>query len=124
MTKTQKSLLARGQRTLDAAKLLRERGYLEEALSRSYYAMFYAARALLAGEGLSFSKHSAVIAAFGQHFAKPGRVPAEYHYHLRSAQDFRLSGDYDLEYTAGQEEVQEQIARAERFLALAQELTG
>jgi uncharacterized protein (UPF0332 family) len=32
--------------------------------------MFYVAQAFLAGEGLSFSKHSAVIAAFGQHFAK------------------------------------------------------
>jgi uncharacterized protein (UPF0332 family) len=36
--------------------------------------MFYTAEAALPGKGLSFSKHSAVIAAFGLHFVKPGMV--------------------------------------------------
>ena len=35
------------------------------AASRAYYAMFYAAEALLQSRGLAFSKHSAVHAAFG-----------------------------------------------------------
>ncbi len=34
--------------------------------------MLYAAQALLLGEGLSFSKHSAVIAAIGKRFVKTG----------------------------------------------------
>ena len=37
--------------------------------------MFYMAQALLEGEGLAFSKHSAVIAALGRYFVKTGRLP-------------------------------------------------
>ncbi|MGH8071352.1 MAG: HEPN domain-containing protein [Candidatus Entotheonellia bacterium] len=52
-----------------AARLLLEGGYPDFAASRVYYAMFYIAQAFLEGEGMAFSKHSAVVAAFGQHFA-------------------------------------------------------
>lgn len=44
------------------------------AVNRAYYAMFYAANALLATKGLERSKHSGVIAAFRQHFVKTGIV--------------------------------------------------
>ena len=122
MTRPQQKLLDRARRTLAAARLLLRNGYLEESLSRSYYSMFYTARALLAGEGLSFSKHSAVIAAFGQRLVQTGRIPVEYHRFLRTAQDMRLGGDYNVDYAAVTEEVEEQIARAESFLRLAEPL--
>lgn len=57
--------------------------------SRSYYAMFYATQALLLSRELSFSKHSAVIAAFGREFAKQGTVPIELHRYLIEAQEDR-----------------------------------
>lgn len=41
--------------------------------------MFYCAEAVLLVENITFSKHSSVIAAFGQHFAKTGRLPQELH---------------------------------------------
>lgn len=47
------------------------------AASRAYFATFALAQAYLLGQELSFSRHSAVIAAFGQHFAKSGIVPAD-----------------------------------------------
>jgi uncharacterized protein (UPF0332 family) len=56
--------------------MLADGGFARGAASRAYYAMFSAARALLLSQGLDFSSHSAVIAAFGQHFAKSGRVPS------------------------------------------------
>jgi uncharacterized protein (UPF0332 family) len=36
-------------------------GFYASAINRAYYAIFYAANALLATKGLSRSKHSAVI---------------------------------------------------------------
>jgi len=60
----------------------------------SLYAMFYVAEALLLSRGLAFSKHSAVIAAFGKEFAKEGVLPAELHAHLREASDARNVADY------------------------------
>ncbi len=78
--------------------------------------MFYLAEALLLVEGLSFSKHSAVIAAFGRHFVRTGRLPDEFHAHLREAQDQRNIGDYGTGDAPGAEQAEEQIRRAERFL--------
>jgi uncharacterized protein (UPF0332 family) len=61
----QADLLWRARCSLAAARLLFEAGYPDLAVSQGYYAMDYSASALLRGENLAFSKHSAVIAAFG-----------------------------------------------------------
>jgi uncharacterized protein (UPF0332 family) len=42
------------------------------AISRAYYAFFYAATALLLTLDITRSKHSGVLAAFREHFVKPG----------------------------------------------------
>jgi uncharacterized protein (UPF0332 family) len=44
--------------------------------------MFYIAEAFLEGEGMSFSRHSAVISAFGREFALQGKVPVQFHQFL------------------------------------------
>jgi uncharacterized protein (UPF0332 family) len=56
--------------------------------------MFYIAAAFLEGKGLSFSKHSAVIAAFRREFARPQRVLPEFHRFLIEAQELCATGDY------------------------------
>ncbi|MCT7973667.1 HEPN domain-containing protein [Laspinema olomoucense] len=71
MTNEQRELLLKAQKSLQEAKLLLSNDYSDYAASRAYYRMFYIAEAFLEGEGLSFSKHSAVMAAFGRKFAKP-----------------------------------------------------
>lgn len=121
MTAEQSSLLEKAKSSLDAARLLADDGYFDFAVSRAYYAMFYVAEALLLGEGLAFSKHSAVIAAFGRIFTKSGRVPPEFHRYLIEGEGSRNVGDYDTGSNLGDAEAREQIARAEKFLGL---LTG
>lgn len=93
------------------------------AAARAYYTMFYVASALLLGEGLTFSKHSTVIARFGQHFAKTGRVPAEFHHHLIEGMEARHVGDYGTK-PIGQAKASAQIIHAEQFLELAERLLG
>ncbi len=75
--------------SLRAARLLLENDHPGFAASRAYYAMFAIAQALLLIKDLSFSRHSAVISAFGQHFATPAIIPAEFHRHLIAAQQDR-----------------------------------
>lgn len=70
MTTEQEALVAKARESVRAARLLAAEGMHGFAVSRAYYAMFYLAEALLLGEGLAYSKHSAVIAAFGRHFVK------------------------------------------------------
>jgi len=124
VTPEQTALLQKGQASLQAAQLLADRGYFDFAVSRAYYAMFYAAQAILLGEGLAFSKHSAVIGAFGQRFAKTGRVPPEFHRYLIEGQDSRNVGDYDIMPGLDKQEAAEQIERAGKFLELAERVAG
>lgn len=94
MTDEQRKLLLKAQQSLEAAKLLLTNYYPDYATSRAYYTMFYIAEVFLEGEGLCFSKHSAVIAAFGREFAKSQRVPPDFHRFLIEAQELRTAGDY------------------------------
>jgi len=73
-------------------------GFYSTAVNRAYYAIFYAANALLATRGLSRSKHSGVIVAFRQHFVKPGLIEAEYSDIYGRVMDNRHAGDYELEF--------------------------
>jgi uncharacterized protein (UPF0332 family) len=56
--------LDRARQDLDAAQLLAEGHHTRPAVSRAYYAAFYAAKAALDSLGEERSKHSAVVAAF------------------------------------------------------------
>ena len=122
MTPEQAALLKKAKDSLDASRLLVERAFYDFAVSRAYYSMFYIAEAFLLGEGLSFSKHSAVIAAFGQHFIRTGRVSQEFHRYLIEGEDSRNVGDYDSVSGFDKEEALEQVHHAARFLELADEL--
>jgi uncharacterized protein (UPF0332 family) len=79
MKPDREELLLKARESLDAAKLLLQGGFPDFATARAYSAMLYVTQALLEGEGLNYSKHSAVIAAFGQRFAREGKVPIEFH---------------------------------------------
>ncbi|MDY6803602.1 MAG: HEPN domain-containing protein [Cyanobacteriota bacterium] len=119
MTDEQLQLLLKARQSLSAAKMLFDENYSDFAASRAYYAMFYIAEAFLEGEGMSFSKHSAVISAFGREFARTNRVPVEFHRFLIEAQELRNTGDYGSFNAVSFEEAAEQITRAEQFLELA-----
>ena len=55
--------LERSRHELAAARLLADNGFPAQAISRAYYAAFYAAEAALLGIGEVRSKHAGVIAA-------------------------------------------------------------
>ena len=80
-----KGMLAKARRYLASAKLLRQAGDFDSAVSRLYYSMFYGAEALLLSQEKTFSSHRAVIAAFGEHFIKSGLLAKEMHHWLHRA---------------------------------------
>ena len=122
MTADQAALLQKAADSLKAAKLLANQQFYDFAASRAYYTMFYIASAFLLGEGLSSSKHSTIIAKFGQYFAKTGRVRVEFHRYLIEAQNSRTIGDYNIGTGLDSDEAFSQISRAEQFLDLANQL--
>jgi uncharacterized protein (UPF0332 family) len=86
--------------------------------------MCYVAQAALLGDGLTFSKHSAVISAFGQHFVRTERAPVEFHRYLIEAQALRQSGDYGQRNAITLSQAATQIERAEVFLEMGERLLG
>jgi len=112
-------LLRKAQRYLDSARLLREAGDRDSAVSRTYYAAFYLAEVLLDTLGLSFSSHRAVISAFGQEFAKTGRLDARFHRLLISAFEKRQRADYLADAGLDDTEVGQLIADVESFARAA-----
>lgn len=112
MTPEQAALIKKAEESLRAARLLAKDDLYNFAASRAYYAMFYLAQAFLLEENLAYSKHSGVISAFGQRFAKTGRVPVAFHRYLIEAQESRNIGDYDTGPGLSRDQAAEQIARA------------
>ncbi len=107
------ALLDKARRSVTSARRLLEGGDADFAVSRAYYAMFYAAEAALLSRGLSFSKHARVLAEFNRQFATTGEIPAHHATMLHEAFEQRLIADYSHEaaYPA---------ARARRLLESAQ----
>jgi uncharacterized protein (UPF0332 family) len=118
---SQAGLLTKARWSLAAARRLAADGDLDFAVSRAYYAMFYTAQAFLLGRGLRFSKHSAVIAAFGHEFAKDDEALREFHHGIIEAQDARNVGDYQIELILSEEDVRAHLDRADRFIQLAEQ---
>lgn len=114
------NLMTRAERSLEAALLLIENEYYSETISRAYYAMFYAATALLHSEGITVTKHSAVIAQVGQHFAKTGKIETNLHKAFIDVFDERQTADYGG-IIFSHEEAQSTYQAASEFFQAAQE---
>ena len=108
--------LARAREALAEADLLMAAQRWNGALNRLYYALFYAARALLALNRLDSSRHSGVIALFQEHFVKPGLVPAEIARALPQAFARRQRADYGDFAEAHDADVQTLRGDVERFV--------
>ncbi len=120
--------LSRSREEIAAARLLAEGGFGSQAISRAYYAAFYAAEEALASLDESRSKHSGVIAAFGKHVVRESGVEEKFGRILRALFEQRNDAD-DGEAIASREEADRAIGEAERFVTaaeswLAQRQTG
>jgi uncharacterized protein (UPF0332 family) len=114
-----KANIERAEQAVNAAQKLLLDGYHDFAASRAYYAVFYAASALLLQEGLEFRKHSGVIAAIHQHFIKTGRIEKEFGKNLNWLFELRSIGDYGVTTHVPAADAEQAINTAMDFLQKA-----
>ena len=119
MSNESSRILQRAAQSITAAEALSKQRLYGFAVSRAYYAMFYTTEALLLARGLAFSKHGAVIAAFGKYFAKPKHLAPLYHRYLLEAFEKRQIGDYSFDEDMTPSDARSQIAHARTFLRTA-----
>jgi uncharacterized protein (UPF0332 family) len=116
--------LTRSRREIEAARLLTDGDFGAQAVSRAYYAAFYAAEQALGSLGESRSKHSGVIAAFGRLVVREGGLEEEMGRILRSLFEQRNGVDYG-EAVASREDAELAIRAAQRFVEATESwLTG
>ena len=115
--------LARSREELEAARVLADRGFYAQAVSRAYYAGFYAAAEALLVLGETRSKHSGVIAAFASLIVKEGGVEEEIGRDLRALFDQRSIADDGDEHLSNEqaeaalEQASKVVAAVERWLS-------
>ncbi len=109
-------LLNDAHESLEAARVILENGFYRDAISRAYYAMFYAASALLRAKGVVTKSHRGVIAKFGLEFVNTGIVEKYYAKALSLAETSKERADYDPTYRPSEEEVESIIGDAELFI--------
>ncbi len=118
MTEGVRRLVEKAERSLKAAQRNFEEGDYDFCASRAYYAMFYVVEGVLLAKGLTFSKHSGVIAGFWEHFVKTGVFPQELHQLFHAGFTDRNVGDYDYLVDFPREEAERMLAHAGRIVRM------
>ena len=108
-----------------AAKVMIDNDIIRFSAAQSYYTIFYLAQAMLETKGLSFSSHSAVVAAYGREFAKTGLLDPKFHRYIIDAQERREVGHYGSAHEeVTEEQALESFHWAGEFMEAVKEYLG
>lgn len=111
----------RAVETLEVAEELFENGRYRDSNNRSYYAAFYAIRAVYAMQGIDFKKHKTMIATFNKEFVATEIFPRTLGKGISTLQLIREQSDYNDMYVASKQECEMQIATAKQLIALVKD---
>ena len=106
---------------LDVAQKLFEMAYFDDATSRAYYAMFYAASAVLVSMDVEVKSHSGLAHQFSQHLIKTGRIDKEYGRMLALAMRAREISDYVILTRISEADAAQMLTNARAFVAAMKE---
>jgi uncharacterized protein (UPF0332 family) len=121
-----KEIMDKAGKALASARLLLEAGDGDGATNRAYYAMSDAASAALVWAEVvtaldRHKTHSGLIANFGLHLVRTGRLAAEFGRSLNRVQELRLTGDY-LAEALPLEKAEWAVQEAETFVSGVRQL--
>ena len=109
------------KQTYNNAKMCFDNGFYRDCINRSYYAVFYAIRAVLALDSIDFKRHKDVVAYFNKEFVAQGKFPGEMGRRLARLKMKREESDYSDFFIASADEAQTQIQSVEYILPLIKE---
>ena len=101
---------------LEEAKNLLSNGFYRGAVSRAYYSMYHAAKALLLTKNVTPKKHTGVLRMLGLEFVNKGYLEEIYAEAYKYAFDIRQKADYGVEFKIEKEVAEEVVKNAEIFL--------
>ena len=95
-----------------------DNGFYRDCINRSYYAVFYGVRAVLALESVDFKRHKDVVAYFNKEFVAGGEFPREMGRRLARLKTKREESDYNDFFIASADEAKAQLQSVEYILSL------
>ena len=117
MDERQKNLskyrIAEAEDSLKVAAHCLKEGLYKDSINRSYYAAFYAVKAILALSTVDFKRHKDVMGYFNKEYVAKEIFPREIGRKLGTLQRVREKSDYDDFYIATREKAEEQFQTAE-----------
>lgn len=107
--------MEKSKEAIRAAEILLENEMLSFSINRVYYSMFYAVQALLAADGVSFSKHGQVKGYFNRELIKTMILPKELGQLYNKVFEYRQKFDY-VDFTVPDREmVLDYIEKSKNF---------
>lgn len=116
--------LKRANECLKGAEILFREGELHGAVSRAYYGVFHAAKAILHTKGVKAKTHSGARALFGEHVIRSGIMGEEFADILRDVFNARQLSDYEVYAELDRDEVQKLLTQADKFVGTVNEILG
>lgn len=110
-----KAYLEKAKEHLKAAKISLEYGLFRDAISRAYYSVYSAAYSILYLLGKVPKTHAGLRTSFSL-LVREGVVEVEYGKIISKLYEMRETSDYDPISFYGEEEAEQAVSDAERFL--------
>lgn len=104
--------------TVQVAEHCLKNGLYKDSINRSYYAAFYAIKAVLALDTVDFKRHKDVIGYFNKNYVSTEIFPRELGRRLGMLQQLREKSDYDDFYIASKTQAASQFDTAQMVLEM------
>lgn len=117
MTDNVKIYLSKAEEDILDAEILFEKGRYTTVVSRSYYAMFHGAQALLLSKLIETYTHSGVNIQFHKLFIKTGIFSLELGKSFTKILDTRIKSDYEIGFKASKDVAETSLREAREFLS-------
>ena len=102
--------------SIEESQLALENEKYNLSINRSYYAVFYATKALLIKKGIETKKHSGTIHKFGLEYVVNGNFDSEIAKSLKNLENDRTNADYDVHLIFSKEDALYDLKNAQTFI--------
>lgn len=108
--------MERTHETYSVACELHQNHHYNDAVSRAYYSMFYAAKAVLLTKGIISRTHRGTISQLNIYFVREGELEETVWKYLPMSETLREEADYSITKRITQEESEEILEGASIFV--------
>ncbi len=115
-------ILQGAEKRIKSAQHALSGGFYRDSISRSYYSILDASRALLLKNNLIAKTHAGTITLFGLHFVKKDLIAPKYGRIFNKVAQARIEADYELLKKVSKERAEKILLEAKDFVKEVVEL--